>query len=88
MKYIISFSLIFCSALALSQGNLVWSDEFDYEGGPDPKKWAYDLGDGCPNVCGWGNDEEEYYTNHPMNVRVEGGILTVEAHYHPDSPVP
>ena len=23
---------------------LVWSDEFDYEGEPDPEKWGYDVG--------------------------------------------
>ncbi len=57
---------------------LVWSDEFNYEGIPDTTKWNYDLGDGCPNVCGWGNHELEYYTNDTNNVRVEKGNLIVE----------
>ena len=35
---------------------LVWSDEFDYEGEPDPEKWGYDLGG-----SGWGNHELQYY---------------------------
>ena len=26
--------------------NLVWADEFDYEGSPDPTKWGYDFGTG------------------------------------------
>ena len=59
---------------------LVWSDEFDYTGAPDSTKWGYDLGDGCPNVCGWGNNELEYYTSNPKNVRVENGNLIIEVH--------
>jgi hypothetical protein len=34
---------------------LVWSDEFEKNGAPDASRWNYDVGDGCPNVCGWGN---------------------------------
>jgi beta-glucanase (GH16 family) len=58
---------------------LVWSDEFDITGAPDDKKWNYDLGDGCPGNCGWGNNELEYYTNNSKNVRVENGNLIIEA---------
>lgn len=59
---------------------LVWSDEFDKPGVPDAAKWNYDLADGCPNVCGWGNNELQYYTDDPKNVRVENGNLVIEAH--------
>ena len=63
---------------------LVWSDEFEYEGLPDSTKWSYDVGDGCPDVCGWGNNELQYYTKgRPENARVENGILVVEAHREP-----
>ncbi|MBL7845150.1 MAG: glycoside hydrolase family 16 protein [Cyclobacteriaceae bacterium] len=62
------------------QYTLVWSDEFNYSGSPDSTKWNYDLGDGCPNVCGWGNNELQFYTNNPKNVRVENGVLIIEAH--------
>jgi beta-glucanase (GH16 family) len=58
----------------------VWSDEFDSAGTPDSIKWNYDLGDGCPNVCGWGNNETQYYTRDSKNVRVENGNLIIEAH--------
>lgn len=58
---------------------LVWADEFDKPGAPDASKWSYDLGDGCPDVCGWGNNELEYYTNDSKNVRVENGVLIIEA---------
>lgn len=62
---------------------LVWSDEFDYTGLPDSTRWGYDLGDGCPNVCGWGNNELQYYTRDRKNARVEKGVLVVEAHWEP-----
>ncbi len=60
---------------------LVWSDEFDVDGLPDSSRWSYDVGDGCPEVCGWGNAEEEYYMAHRLkNARVESGLLLIEAH--------
>lgn len=63
---------------------LVWSDEFDYNGFPDSTKWKYSVGNGCPNLCGWGNNELQYYTDHKKkNARVENGILTIEVHEEP-----
>ncbi len=60
---------------------LVWSDEFDINGLPNPKKWGYDFADGCPNNCGWGNNEWQYYTASEINnARVENGKLIIEAH--------
>ena len=59
---------------------LVWSDEFEGAGTPNSKLWNYDLGDGCPDVCGWGNNELEFYTSDSKNVRVESGKLIIEAH--------
>ncbi|MGN0506304.1 MAG: family 16 glycosylhydrolase [Lachnospiraceae bacterium] len=52
---------------------LVWSDEFDYEGAPDDTKWGYDTGG-----SGWGNNELQYYTAGD-NVWVADGYLTIEA---------
>lgn len=54
--------------------NLVWSDEFDVDGAPNPANWTYDLGAG-----GWGNGEAQTYTNDPENVKVEGGMLKITA---------
>jgi len=58
---------------------LVWQDEFDYTGLPDSTKWSYDLGDGCPKGCGWGNNEAEFYTRDSKNARAENGNLVIEA---------
>jgi beta-glucanase (GH16 family) len=74
--------VLIASALTLlscSEKSPVWSDEFEYVGTPDSTKWNYDLGDGCPNVCGWGNNEAQYYTHDLKNVRVENGNLIIEA---------
>ena len=63
------------------QGRLVWSDEFDGESGaPNPELWSYEYGDGCPNNCGWGNHEIQYYTDALKNAHVENGLLVIEAH--------
>lgn len=37
---------------------LVWSDEFDVAGLPDPSRWAYDTE---RNRLGWYNNERQYY---------------------------
>ena len=44
---------------------LIWSDEFDSPGAPNPAKWGYDTGAG-----GWGNNEVQNYTNRSDNVIV------------------
>lgn len=55
---------------------LVFSDEFNSNGAPDPSKWGYDIGTGSG---GWGNNELQYYTNRPENVIVQGGVLKIIA---------
>jgi len=57
---------------------LVWSDEFDYNGLPDSKKWSYDT-EG--NATGWGNNESQYYTASRLkNAEVKDGFLSITAH--------
>ncbi|MEK5469826.1 carbohydrate binding domain-containing protein [Paenibacillus sp. FSL P2-0136] len=60
--------------------SLVWNDEFD-DNAIDPAKWTYDLGDGTAvGNPGWGNNELEYYTNDPKNVKEQDGKLIITAH--------
>ena len=73
-------AILFACSSPEKKQKLVWADEFDTPGAPDSTKWGYDVGDGCPNVCGWGNNELEYYTKDSKNVRVENGNLIIEAH--------
>jgi len=56
--------------------SLIWSDEFNTAGAPDPAKWGYDIGTGNN---GWGNNELQYYTNRPENVTVSNGTLKINA---------
>lgn len=53
---------------------LIWHDEFNDSGAPDPDKWGYDIGGG-----GWGNQELQTYTNSRNNSFVEDGKLTIKA---------
>lgn len=79
MKYL----FVLCLALICLSGcqkKPVWFDEFDYTGTPDTTRWNYDLGDGCPNNCNWGNNESQFYTSNLKNARVENGNLIIEAH--------
>jgi beta-glucanase (GH16 family) len=56
---------------------LVWSDEFEGTA-LDQTKWNYQIGNGCDiNLCGWGNNELEYYQS--QNVEVSNGILKIIA---------
>jgi beta-glucanase (GH16 family) len=54
---------------------LVWHDEFDRPGLPDPSRWSYDVGG-----HGWGNHELQFYTEgRRENARVENGRLIIVA---------
>ncbi|MGA2867466.1 MAG: glycoside hydrolase family 16 protein [Verrucomicrobiota bacterium] len=56
-----------------AQWKLVWSDEFDRAGLPDPAKWGYETGFVR-------NNEAQYYTRQRSeNARVENGMLIIEA---------
>ncbi|MEO9869428.1 glycoside hydrolase family 16 protein [Ekhidna sp.] len=57
----------------------VWEDNFDFDK-IDHEFWTVVTGDGCPDLCGWGNKELQYYTDLPENVRIENGVLVLEAH--------
>jgi beta-glucanase (GH16 family) len=69
-----------CGAPARSQApavpvpagwTLVFSDEFEGTGAPDPAKWGYEIGY-------IRNHEAQYYTSRPENVRTESGNLVIE----------
>ncbi|NBC08856.1 MAG: family 16 glycosylhydrolase [Bacteroidetes bacterium] len=55
---------------------LVWSDEFDGNGAPNDANWGYNIGRGNN---GWGNSEDQFYTDRSDNVRVEDGLLKITA---------
>ena len=58
-------------------GGITWQDEFNGAAGApvDGSKWKFDIGGG-----GWGNNEQEYYTNSTSNVSQDGqGHLAITA---------
>ena len=56
--------------------DLIWEDDFNTDGAPNPENWTYDIGTG---IGGWGNNESQYYTDLPSNVIVEDGSLKITA---------
>ncbi len=50
--------------------SLVWSDEFDVDGAPNPANWGYEMGFVR-------NQELQWYQ--PSNATVAGGLLTIAA---------
>ena len=82
MKYFLSFFILllviefsFCQKkLNKNNWQLVWSDEFNYNGLPDSSKWSYDVRDK------WFNNELQYYTAADTNnAIVHDGILRITA---------
>jgi len=56
----------------------VWSDEFDGQT-LDAKYWTNDVGNGCPNLCQWGNQELQLYGVQSDVMEVNNGKLTIRA---------
>ena len=76
LRVFVSFVLavaLRAAAAAPLPWKLVWSDEFD---GPklDINKWAVEE-----NAHGGGNNELQFYVDRSENVRVENGLLVLEA---------
>lgn len=89
MKYIpvlclLSICLLSCELDETQEvatlNNLVWADEFDEDGAPNPQNWNFEIGDGTDQgIPGWGNNELQYYTDRPENAKVENGMLILTA---------
>lgn len=75
-----TFFLVFCfscnqnshpGSSEKSGWKLVWQDEFNYTGLPDPTKWDYETG----HIA---NNEQQYYTRaRKENIWVANGVLTI-----------
>lgn len=55
---------------------LVWQDDFERL---DTTRWTIYVGDGCPENCGFGNNELQYYTDRLANLRISDGVLRLIA---------
>lgn len=86
-RYALIFLLFILYSCKLPQRQqewqMIWSDEFNYNGLPDVKKWNYDT---IGNSYGWGNHEAQWYTvANADNAKVSDGILHISAlhrNYH------
>ena len=68
--------LIGLYGLQAQERKLVWADEFN-DAELNLANWSIIQGDGCPQLCGWGNDELQVYTD--KNHRLENGMLYIKA---------
>ena len=46
---------------------IIWEEDFSGHE-LNSEYWNFELGDGCPGLCGWGNNEPQVYTksNHKL----------------------
>ena len=56
---------------------LIWSDEFDYQGRPDNSKWYHQTF--APNGGSWFNGELQHYVNKENTTYVSNGTLKIIA---------
>lgn len=80
------FLLVFiCSNFSFSQTikrTLVWEENFNTKE-LDRSVWNYELGNGCPDLCGWGNNERQIYTD--KNHTLVDGNLVIQAKLESDT---
>jgi beta-glucanase (GH16 family) len=70
---LIGFIILHADITQANEWELIWSDEFNYSGFPDKTKWDYEEGFVR-------NKELQYYTRQRTeNIRVENGVLVIEA---------
>ncbi|MBT8305647.1 MAG: glycoside hydrolase family 16 protein [Maribacter sp.] len=76
-SYISIFLLLFVlTSCKQKTPELIWEENFDGDS-LNESSWNYELGDGCPNLCGWGNNEVQVYTK--SNHSFRDGFLHISA---------
>ena len=73
---IIALSLSFFGERQSSRPTLVFLDEFNGDS-LNLNTWNYELGNGCPTLCGWGNNEWQEYNKN--NVATVNSQLVISA---------
>src|SRR5882672_11219106 len=75
MRLCAALLLLMSLPVGANEWKLVWSDEFDTPGLPDPSKWNYETGFVR-------NNEQQFYTRERKeNARVENGALVIQARH-------
>lgn len=76
MKYFIFLCVPLLIISCTTKPEVIWFE--DFEGTSlNSAFWNFELGDGCPNLCGWGNNERQIYTKE--NHLVKDGYLIITA---------
>lgn len=66
----------YTSPLEYEDYYLVWQDEFNGDA-LNENSWSHELGNGCPDLCGWGNNEKVWYRKE--NTTIKDGKLIITA---------
>jgi len=75
----IGILLLLTSSFSNAQNKeLLWVENFDGDR-LNEKFWNFELGDGCPELCGWGNNERQVYTS--SNHSLKDGYLYLNANF-------
>ena len=69
-----AFTIFLICVGCKSKSTLIWEDNFDGTT-LNEKYWNFELGDGCPDLCGWGNNEKQIYTK--TNHELKDGFLHI-----------
>lgn len=83
MRVMICVLVLIVSCCFLSNAQcrvLVWEDDFTKSSEINERNWRFEVGDGCPDLCGWGNNELQYYADAGgSNAYIENGKLVIVA---------
>ena len=72
--YLLLFATCFTSCKTKRQ--VIWEENFDGDS-LNEAHWNFEEGNGCPELCGWGNNELQVYTK--QNHIVKDGFLKITA---------
>jgi len=76
-KYIALLLITMFSFGQTKERKLVWEESFNGKQ-LDQTVWNFELGDGCPNNCGWGNKEKQLYTTENHFIKDGNLVIKIE----------
>ncbi len=69
-------AFLILNGLPVNAQKVIFEEDFNGDS-LDMSVWNYEEGDGCPNLCGWGNNERQIYDRN--YVELEAGNLVITA---------
>ncbi|AOW20694.1 glycoside hydrolase family 16 protein [Urechidicola croceus] len=71
--YLLLLTIISCK----NENNTSIIFEENFDGNQlNEEYWNFELGDGCPELCGWGNNESQFYTKENISFRDGNLVIT------------